>query len=105
MTETDPTPVVTRNEDRSRYDIHVGDVLAGFTEVVYDGHGRAVFPHTEIDHAFSGRGYGGILVGAAMTDAAARGETVVPQCSFVARYLEKREVPGLDIHWPAVRDR
>lgn len=101
MTESAPTPEVTRNDELSRYEIRVGDALAGFTEVTYDGEGRAVFPHTEVDEAFAGQGLGAVLVGAAMTDAAARGETVVPQCSFVARYLTKREVPGLDIHWPA----
>ncbi len=100
MAETEQTPEVTRNDELSRYEIRVGETLAGFTEVTYDDAGRAVFPHTEVDPAFAGQGLGAVLVGAAMTDAAARGETVVPQCSFVARYLDKHEVPGLDIHWP-----
>lgn len=100
MTDTEVTPEVVRNDEKGRYEIRVDDVLAGFTEFVRDDQGRLEFPHTEIDPAFSGRGFGSELIGQAMTDAAARGETVVPQCSFVVRYLEKHEVAGLDIAWP-----
>lgn len=101
--ETAPSPEVTRNDESSRYEIHVDGVLAGFTEFFYDAQGRAVFPHTSVDSAYAGQGLGAILVSAAMTDTAARGETVVPRCTFVARCLNKREVPGLDIHWPTPR--
>ncbi|GAA1704874.1 hypothetical protein GCM10009808_23540 [Microbacterium sediminicola] len=99
MTATDTTPEVVRNDADSRYEIHVGGALAGFTEFVADDEGRFVYPHTEIDKAFGGQGLGSILVRGAMTDAAARGETVVPTCSFVVRYLQSHEIPGLDIHW------
>ena len=88
---------VTRAEER--YEIHVGDVLAGYTEFEPDARGRLVFPHTVIDPAFRGRGLAGVLVEGAMTDAAARGETVVPVCPVVAGWLRKNEVPGLEIEW------
>lgn len=90
---------VSRNEDKERYEIHVDGIVAGYTEFVADRHGRVVFPHTEIDHAFAGRGLGTILVGRAMADMAERGETVVPVCPFVVKYLRKHEVPGLDVYW------
>ena len=90
---------VTRNDARERYEISVDGVVAGFTEFAPDDEGRLVFPHTEIDPAFGGRGLGSVLVGGAMADVAARGETVVPVCPFVVRYLEKQDVPGLDVHW------
>ena len=99
-TGEDAEPRVERNDDEGRYEIHVGDVLAGFTEFAPDSHGRLVFPHTEIDPAFKGQGLGGILVGQALADVASRGETVVPHCPFVVRYLRRHEVPGLDIDWP-----
>lgn len=94
---------VARNDDRGRYEIRLGDTVAGFTLFQADAQGRLVFPHTEIDPAFSGRGLGGILIGEAMADVAARGETVVPVCSFVVKYLRGTEVPGLTVDWEARR--
>lgn len=95
---------VQRNDERGRYEILVGDTVAGFTQFRSDDHGRLVFPHTEIDHAFSGRGLGGRLVEAAMADVAERGETVVPVCPFVLKYLRGTEVPGLEVDWQTRRN-
>ncbi len=102
MPETDDEPLVYRDDAESRYEIRVDDVLAGFALYVIDQEGRLVFPHTEIDPAFAGRGLGTILVAKAMEDVAARGETVVPRCPFVVRYLQQHEVAGLDVHWPTL---
>lgn len=90
---------VVRNDELGRYEIVVDDVVAGFTEFAADAEGRIVFPHTEVDPAFGGRGLGSLLVGGAMADEAARGETVVPVCPFVAKYLTENEVPGLEVRW------
>lgn len=103
-TTADAEPDVVRNDDEGRYEIRVGDVLGGFTQFRRDSHGRLVFPHTEIDPAFTGRGLGGILVGRAMADVASRGETIVPRCPFVVRYLRSNDVPGLLIDWPDAPD-
>lgn len=102
MTDSTDENQVTRNDEAGRYEIHVAGVLAGFTEFRTDTRGRLVFPHTEIDPAFKGKGLGSILVSRAMTDAAARGETVVPRCPFVTRYLRENDVPGLSVDWPVV---
>ena len=99
MTEPSEDVTVTRNDAEGRYEIHVGDVLAGFTEFFADSEGRLVFPHTEIDPAFAGRGLGAVLVGDAMKDVVARGETVVPECPYVVRFLQKHEIDGLQIAW------
>lgn len=98
MTET--TLDVTRNEDAGRYEIRVDDELAGFTEFTRDGRGRLVFRHTKVDPAFAGKGLGSALARGAMTDSAARGETVVPRCPFIVRFLQQNEVAGLAIDWP-----
>lgn len=90
---------VVRNDAREQYEIVVDGTVAGFTEFVPDAEGRLIFPHTEIDPAFGGRGLGSTLVAAAMADVAARGETVVPVCPFVVKYLTKNDVPGLGIRW------
>ena len=98
MTET---LTVTRNDAAGRYEIHVGDALGGFTEFEADARGRLVFPHTEVDPAFKGQGLATTLVRDALTDVAAHGETVVPLCPFVRRFLRENEVPGLDVDWPS----
>jgi len=92
---------VRRNDDESRYEVHVGEVLAGFTEFSVDSRGRYVYPHTVVDPAFRGRGLAQTVVAEAMADAARRGETVVPLCPVVAKYLRENEVPGLDIQLPS----
>lgn len=92
---------VVRNDQKSRYEIIVDGTVAGFTQFAPDEAGRAVFPHTVVDPAFGGRGLGSILVAGAMADEAERGETVVPVCPFVVKYLKAHDVPGLDIHWRA----
>ena len=100
MTDTSEQLIVTRNDEAGRYELHVGEVLAGFTRFRIDPKGRLNFPHTEVDPAFRGRGLAQQVVAEAMADAARRGETVVPHCPVVARYLRANEVPGLSIEWP-----
>ncbi|MBV0893783.1 GNAT family N-acetyltransferase [Microbacterium sp. NC79] len=96
---TTETTLVRRNEEAGRYEILVDDVVAGFTEFT-ERQGAFLFPHTEIDPAFGGRGLGSTLVAGAMADSAARGDTVVPLCPFVVKYLRGHDVPGLTISWP-----
>jgi predicted GNAT family acetyltransferase len=96
---------ITRNDAEGRYEIRVGDVLAGFTEFEVDSRGRLILPHTEIDPAFKGRGLATILVRAALEDIVARGETIVPLCPFVRRYLRENDVPGLLIEGSFAAER
>lgn len=108
QTATDPVaeaePRIERNDDEGRYEIWLGEVLGGFTQFRHDTHNRLVFHHTETDPAFAGRGLGKILVRAAMNDVARRGERIVPRCKFVARYLHKHDVSGLEVDWPDAPD-
>ncbi len=100
MPAAEDETTVTRNDEDGRYEIHVGDVLAGYTKFRVDPRGRLIFPHTEVDPAFRGRGLAQRLVAGAMADVARRGETVIPHCPVVSDFLRKHEVPGLDIIWP-----
>lgn len=101
MTDSEAQPIVTRNDETHRYEVRVGDELAGFTEFSPDARGRVRFPHTEVDPAFRGRGLAQLVVAEAMADEARRGETVVPLCPVVVKYLRENEVPGLHIEWPS----
>ncbi len=98
-TQTDEV-TVQRNDDAERYEVWVGDVLAGFTEFQEDARGRMRYPHTEVDPAFRGRGLAQQVVAEAMADEARRGATVVPLCPVVVKYLRENEVADLDVAWP-----
>lgn len=100
MTDFDEEPTLSRDDDDSRYELHYGDTLAAYTIFVRDYKDRLVFPHTEVDPAFQGRGLAKKVVEYAMADAAAAGATIVPLCPFVQGYLRKNDVPGLTIEWP-----
>ena len=91
---------VQRNDETGRYEVHVGDVLAGFTEFQADARGRIRYPHTVVDPAFRGRGLAQTVIAEAMADEARRGSTIVPLCPVVAKYLSENDVPGLDVAWP-----
>ncbi|MCS3843464.1 GNAT family N-acetyltransferase [Microbacterium sp. AK031] len=95
---TDDT-TVTRNDEASRYEIRVGDTLAGFAK--FDQRpGEIRFIHTEVDPAFQGKGLASILAADALADAAASGDTIVPYCPYIAKYLKTHEVDGAEIRWP-----
>jgi predicted GNAT family acetyltransferase len=90
---------VTRNEDASRYEIRFGDTLAGFAEYRRRP-GEILFTHTEVDPAFQGKGLAGILSSLALQVAAAGGDTIVPYCPYISKYLETHTVEGAEIRWP-----
>ncbi|MEN2738527.1 GNAT family N-acetyltransferase [Microbacterium sp. X-17] len=100
---TDDT-TVTRNDEASRYEIHVGGSFSGFSEFRIDARGRVVLPHTVIFPQFSGRGLGTVLISDMLGDLARRGETIVPWCPFVTRYLKDNDVAGLVVDWPDEAD-
>src|SRR5438105_14897167 len=84
-----PMPNEVRNNAvASRYELFVDGELAGIAdyEVVGD---RIVFPHTEIDRARRGQGLGAVLVQAALDDVRPSGRTVVPQCWYVAEFIDE----------------
>ena len=86
----DATPEVQDNAAASRFEIRVGDEIAGFAEYRLRGD-RIVFTHTEIADAFEGHGLGSALAHGALDEARARGLRVVPRCPFIKKYIEEHE--------------
>ncbi|MET0448361.1 MAG: GNAT family N-acetyltransferase [Aeromicrobium sp.] len=82
------THTVTHNADEQRYEIHVDGILAGYTEAKEDGE-VVVFPHTLVFDQFEGQGLGSELVTGALDDIRVRGKKIIPQCPYVARFVEK----------------
>lgn len=90
---------VTFNDAESRYEIHSGDVLAGFAQFERRP-GTILFTHTEVDPAFQGQGLAGKLAGEALSDAAASGDTLVPYCPYIKKYLQTHEIAGATVEFP-----
>lgn len=79
---------VELNTDKHRYELLLGDEVAGFAEFHESGN-RVVFTHSEVDEAYSGRGLGKVLAAGALDDAVAREKVIVPVCPFIAAFLKK----------------
>ncbi|MET7879688.1 GNAT family N-acetyltransferase [Micromonospora sp. DT68] len=80
--------LVEDNPAKNRFEILVDDALAGFTAYVPRGE-VLVFTHTEVDRAFQGKGVGGALIRGTLDQVRARGGRLVPQCPFVAAFIDK----------------
>jgi uncharacterized protein len=83
--------------ERSRFEIHADDRLAGFAQYRFKDPRLVVFDHTEIDDAFEGRGLGSTLVRGALDGARARGLAVRPDCPFVRGYIARHPDEYLDL--------
>lgn len=84
--------------ERNRFEV-VGDDPAGATGVLtYSrGDGHVVIEHTVVPVELEGQGVGSALARAALDWAREEGLAVVPQCSFVAGYLQKHPQDGLEV--------
>ncbi len=81
-------PVVTDNVEKSRYEIHVDDTLAGISE--YKLHGDHItFTHTEVDDAYEGEGLGSVLARHVLDASRDAGLAVYPACPFIARDIKR----------------
>ena len=81
-------PVVTDNTAESRFEVHVGGERAGLVKYQRKG-GELSILHTEVDEKFQGMGLAGILARAALDQARARGESVLPFCPYVRSWIGK----------------
>ena len=82
--------VVQRAEERSRYEISVDGVVAGFADF-REVDGAISLPHTVVETAYEGEGVGSQLVREALEDLRVRGAKVLPLCSFVAAWIDQHE--------------
>jgi uncharacterized protein len=79
---------VRDNPELSRYELFVDSQLVGIADYKEAGD-EVVFPHTEIDPPLRGRGLAAVLVRAALDDVRSTGRTVVPQCWYVAEFIDQ----------------
>jgi predicted GNAT family acetyltransferase len=78
---------VRKNPDRPRYELVDHDNVVGIADYREVGE-RLIFHHTHVTRALRGNGKGEQLVKGALDAARAAGKTVVPQCWFVAEFID-----------------
>lgn len=81
---------VTHNAAAHRYEALV-DGHRSVCEYELADDGRMVFTHTVVPPELRGRGIAEKLVRAALAEARTVGRRVVPQCSYVARFIERNK--------------
>lgn len=81
-------PSVVHVPERSRWEVRVGDQVAGFTEYFVKDD-RFVFFHTEIDDEFDGRGLGSTLARRALDEVRSTETMLVPICPFIRGWIER----------------
>ena len=84
----DDAITVVDDPSASRYELHVSGELAAFTNYRLAPN-RIVFTHTETLDGFAGHGLATRLARGVLDAARARGLQVVPQCPFVAQYVDE----------------
>ncbi|MGB3698940.1 MAG: GNAT family N-acetyltransferase [Gordonia sp. (in: high G+C Gram-positive bacteria)] len=83
-------------QERYRADVADGDgqpVEVGYVDYTQDGD-RLALTHTVVYERFGGRGFAAQLVKHVLDDIRANGQTAVPVCSYVRKYLEKHPEYG-----------
>lgn len=78
---------VSNNEAKSRYDATLDGASAGIAAYVRSGD-TITFTHTVVHEEVEGQGVGSALIRRALDDARGENLTVVPQCEFVAAFIE-----------------
>lgn len=77
---------IRENDELSRYEILVGDTVAGFTD--YAMHGTQVdLIHTEVERGFEGKGLASTLIRELLDDVRRRGLEAMPYCPFVRKFI------------------
>ncbi len=95
MSSPSPNEVTVRhNPAANRFETHVGQHLAVADYVREEG--RITFTHTYVPTALRGQGIAEKLVRAGLGYAQAEKLRVVPECSYVAAFIERhKEFQGL----------
>lgn len=88
MTPDSPDVTVENQPERHRYEVTCGGTLAGLMTYRQEGE-QLDLVHTEILPEYEGKGLAAQLVARALDDVRARGQLVVPSCSYVAKFVQR----------------
>jgi hypothetical protein len=79
-----------KNELMQRFELNIEGHVA-VLDYVEQGENVLAFTHTFVPTELRGRNVAAILTRFALDDARRQGKKVVPQCSYVAAYLERNK--------------
>lgn len=79
-----------KNGVMQRFELTIEGTLA-LLEYVEQGENLLVFTHTFVPHELRGQNVAARLTRYALDDARRQGKKVVPQCSYVAAYMERNK--------------
>ena len=83
--------MVVNNEAGHRYEVWLGEALAGFTQYTLDD-GLITFTHTQVADAYEGKGVASALIRGALDDVRAGASCRVrPLCPFVKAFIQRHQ--------------
>ena len=82
--------MICDNATMNRFEMTSGNAVAFVEYRRVDG--QIVLTHTEVPEELSGQGVGSKLVGGVLDKLRAEGRSIVPECEFVAAFIQKH--PG-----------
>ncbi|OMB96198.1 acetyltransferase [Mycobacterium sp. NS-7484] len=85
LDRTGAATAVTEHADR--FTIEVEGKTVGLADF-HDRDGRRIFPHTEVNPQYRGRGLATILIAEALRSTRSAGLRIVPTCWAVAEYID-----------------
>ena len=91
--------MVVNNEAGHRYEVWLGEALAGVSQYTLDDNlddtgnvGLITFTHTQVADAYEGKGVASALIRGALDDVrAGASRRVRPLCSFVEAFIQRHE--------------
>ncbi|MBA2673721.1 GNAT family N-acetyltransferase [Ramlibacter sp.] len=81
-------PEFSNNAAAHQYELKLDGGVAGYA-VYEEQSGRVRFTHTVVEPQHEGKGLGSKLAKQALDDVRQRGLKAVPQCRFIAAYIER----------------
>lgn len=81
-------PELDINKTPHRYELLIDGRLAAFADYIVDGT-SVELPHTVTQPDFRGRGLAAVLVTHILNELRSADASVVPSCSYVARFIER----------------
>lgn len=87
MSSNNPQIEVVHNANQQRFEVKIDGEVALVSYTRYGA--RVVFDHTYVPEAFRGKGVAAALVRAALNEAREQHWKIVPQCSYVAAFIER----------------
>ena len=83
-------PVLKNNSAENRYELVADGTVVGYCAYsVADD--KVTVTHTEIGKEHAGKGYGSALAKQVLGQIKANNQKLVPQCEFIAGYVQKKQ--------------